>query len=280
MNELSYRVVDQHGNIYLCNLQYSIEEGEHTISLGGTHSNPCVRIRVTPEAAILEGVSYYLRCNVNKNGLPRGVKGSKSMVQTALCIAKHFYPMVKKYQFHDISEFVDGQTNFTLPKYYLLKHGVTWYQSFLKLENRYALTELRRKLSSLISGSISILSHGYGIDALKIRSVLSACTQDSSWYDFHKKLFEMYPDTVNDVYFNKILNFHMDTGFHDELSNILYTGLFQDIPCDNVFKMEQLSKYIPFGQLGGTPSITDVFRKYVRTKHVNMGIEEAFADGM
>lgn len=254
----SFKVLDRYGNIYLCNLEYS--DGVHNINLGGTYNHACVRIQVTPTQAYLESVSYYRGCNFNRDGLSQGTRGTKSMVLTVLCITKHLHPTVSEYVFSDNSSVGDEMTGFKLYKYYLLKHGKTWYQTFLTLEDSTLLTLLYNKLSQplppLTPSTMQSIATGYNIDMKKITDTVAICKYihaPCTWYKFHTILFSSNPDTKNNATFDSMLRYHVSPTFPRELSDLVYHGLFHDIPCEYVYKIEKQARYTPFGStvLGG-----------------------------
>lgn len=214
----SFQVTDKNDNIFLMNHTVDNELESYVIELGATYYEPCVRLSSSfgDDKFYLESVIYDSKCAYN--GMARGVQGTKSMVLTALCIAKHFYPDIKEYVIQDNSEIVDNNVVFNLHQFYLLTRGESWYQSFLKLKGDGQLRLLDKKLSKPVSITHKF-EETYQIDPASI--------EPSNWYQFHTKLFQSFPKLKTNTMFRQIIIYHTSHDFASSLHGAQYSGFFQ-----------------------------------------------------
>lgn len=254
----SYKVIDKYNNVYLCNEEYDESTKTHNIELGGSINTPCVGLTLSDGQFYLNEVTYNEKCSFN--GLVRGSRGTKSMVLTALCIAKHLEPTVSTFIIQDNSDIITTTGDFSLHDYYIITRGYTWYQSFLDLASGDSLQILVNKLRQNINWNPTEIANKYGMVLTDVKTVLYKCETTCTWLEFNFTLFTVFPEKRFNSMFAQIIDAHTTKGFHKRLHIKPYIGIFSDIACDQVYTMERRSKYLPFNsQTGGKKKSKHVF---------------------
>ena len=108
---------------------YAILSADGAITVGGKVRG-CVFISpVKNRIAVLERVSYDIRCNVNGD-MPRS-SGTISMIKASLEFAFFIHPTLKEIHLQDHSHVECGDTELLLGPLYITLYGETWYEQKL-----------------------------------------------------------------------------------------------------------------------------------------------------
>jgi hypothetical protein len=123
---------------------YAILSDDGSISVGGKIKG-CVFISpVNNRVAVLERVSYDIRCNINGD-MSRSY-GTVAMIKAALEFAFFIHPNLKEIHLQDHSHVECGETALMLGPLYITLYGKTWYEQKFgaRLLNEYNYTRIMK----------------------------------------------------------------------------------------------------------------------------------------
>lgn len=266
--ERSYRVVDNIGNVFLCQYLIDVELESEVIKFGSPYRKECIHIEVMEDFADLHNVIYDERCSYGR--LERGA-GTKSMLIAALNALKYLNPNVITFGLQDNSSV--GEYN--LSDYYIITRGITWYQTFLPvklqtLSDSKQLTMLVRNLSKQLSTTSERMINAYGLTDYRdtVNDIFNSCRRlGNTWLQFHTLLFKTDSRFRNQRLFENILKFHSKNKITNNFSGTHFAGNLKDVQS-NIIEFVEIPM-VRFGQTGSGRS-----RNYLCTRGVHQFDEQ------
>lgn len=153
-------------------------------------------------SSVLQDFVFDKACTEEKN-LRRGAQGSVIMLQAAFFVLYRLYPKVRETELSDKSTIPDPSGfDAKLSNYYLLKHGVTWYQKFfdarpIDANDMNTLRNAQSRLSQIITLPYKeFLKMTRFKDSIPLKSVYDRHYGKRDWISFFATMCE-YPQ-LND----------------------------------------------------------------------------------
>lgn len=273
MPKTSYEIKDIYGNTFLCNH----DPHSMVLQVGSKRMNmPCIRLQIfdigNQYKVLVEDVFYNLKCA--ENDLKHGETGTKSMLICALEMIKFLYENVDIFELQDNSFLWDEESNISLSDVYVLTHGYTWYESFLKLHpavpvDALSVHDLKHKLNAKMDMPYyEFMNKMFGCnmhdaDQLQwIKDIWTSCFGTCAWFDFIKSISDEFKDTNNKVFWTNYMTSIRRTINVASLKSILWEGRLKDIPL-RIDSLSRFTNYYPFTQSGGTPTKRHPFQQFV-----------------
>lgn len=206
MTVTSYELRDIYGNTFLCNHtdEYDTQDPtfiKHRIEVGSSHmSDPCVKISIKEQAnsfrVWVDDFYSHPKCSQGEN-LPRGERGTQSMLLCALQMVEQLYPDCVEFKLQDSSYPKDGSENVSLADIYMLTRGKSWYESFLNVkplrDDQGTLVRNYKRVVNQIMTTLynELIRKSFGgktIYEANIKETWQKCYGKCKWYEFLKEL--------------------------------------------------------------------------------------------